>query len=1103
MKRVRRCHTFVKNRMSDRKSHRIFRVRRQLECLEHRLCFSLVSWDGGGDGISWDDSLNWDSNTLPTSTDDVVIDVPGEPTVRHVAGNTVVNSITSSEILVLAGGTLTINATSSLTTLTIESGTLTSGDLSMDRLFWDGASTMTGAGTTTIRPGGELHLRNSGPGFSILDGRTLDNFGTAFKSANGQFRGENIAVVNNYGTFNINAGGKFGSSTGATFSNHGEFIKASGGETQFEWRFDNHGSVDLQQGALQLFGGGTNSGSYEAAPATSLVFGGTTNLESTSVVASDGEVRFHDRFGGGLQSISATIEGTYNVHGATVIGSGSADFTNSNLVSLGDSLTMSASVSNDCCAPFFANFGENDLAVRRVEIIGGNDSMVVVRNMSVAEELVWQGGTMTGPGTTTILPGGTAQFFGGKVEDRVVDNYGTARWFSGSLEGAVDLRGENSVINNFGTFEMESRGRLLSSITSIFSNYGLFVMTAPGTVESQWAFWNYGELRLQSGLLNFTGASFVQFAGETMLRGGQIGSVPVRPLRVDGGVLSGDGEIAGSVINRAVVAPGTTALPIGAISVFGSYTQEDSGTLSIDIGADASSDELRVSGVVQLDGQLAVTALSGAIVPMGASFVIVSNEGADAVVGEFNDSQVTLADAKFAITYTGGDGNDVQLIPIAFSMLSGNVYDDFDNDGGLDVGESGIAGVNITLSGNDANGPVNRTTHTSADGSYSFGDVLPGTYAITASQSSDLLDGKEQAGTLGGTVDNIQDSNVISQIVVPSGGLEGTDYDFAEIRPSDLQGLVWQDFNNDGQVNFGEKAIENVSIAISGTDDRSNAVNLSALTDIDGVYMFVDLRPGEYTLTETQAAGFEDGLDVAGTVNGSPMGDNSVNEVISEIVIALPGSVAVNYNFGERPAGGGGVTAGQTATIGFWQNNNGQALIESLNSGAASTQLANWLAATFDNMYGADAGPNNLTGMTNADVADFYSALFLRKKKESLELGLGGPVKMDAQVMAVAFATYVTNLNLADTVAANYGFLVTENGVGTSLFNVGDSGEAFNVADNTSLAVLDLLFATNENTRLGVLYDLDGDGDADDNWETTLRTLANDVYSVINEQGRI
>jgi len=203
------------------------------------------------------------------------------------------------------------------------------------------------------------------------------------------------------------------------------------------------------------------------------------------------------------------------------------------------------------------------------------------------------------------------------------------------------------------------------------------------------------------------------------------------------------------------------------------------------------------------------------------------------------------------------------------------------------------------------------------------------------------------------------------------------------------------------------------------------------------------------------------------------------------------------------------VSAGQTATIGFWQNKNGQELIESLNGGENATQLADWLSVTFVNMYGdADGlGPlvneNDLTGLTNADVAEFYSDLFRRKKKEAVQLGLGGPAKMDAQVLAVALASYVTNETLAGTTAEAYGFLVTTNGVGVTTFDVGDAGLAFDVADNTFVTVLDLLFATNNHSINGVLYDEDGDGDADDDFETLLRTLANDVYSAINEQGDI
>jgi hypothetical protein len=56
------------------------------------------------------------------------------------------------------------------------------------------------------------------------------------------------------------------------------------------------------------------------------------------------------------------------------------------------------------------------------------------------------------------------------------------------------------------------------------------------------------------------------------------------------------------------------------------------------------------------------------------------------------------------------------------------------------------------------------------------------------------------------------------------------------------------------------------------------------------------------------------------------------------------------------------------------------------------------------------------------------------------------------------------------------------------------------------MQIIDLLLATDRMSLDGLLYDdADGDGEGDgtiDDWEQLLRTLANDVYSAINEWGR-
>ncbi len=172
-------------------------------------------------------------------------------------------------------------------------------------------------------------------------------------------------------------------------------------------------------------------------------------------------------------------------------------------------------------------------------------------------------------------------------------------------------------------------------------------------------------------------------------------------------------------------------------------------------------------------------------------------------------------------------------------------------------------------------------------------------------------------------------------------------------------------------------------------------------------------------------------------------------------------------------------------------------VIKALNGGSASTQLGNWLAATFPDMLGARAGANDLTGKSNAAVAEFYRALFAAKK-----LPGSGPAKLDVQVMAVALAVYVTNQTLAGTTAASYGFLVTESGVGALTFNIGTSGAAFGVADGTEMVIMDILLATNDRTISGVLYDTNGDGVVQSS-ELLLRALANTVYTAINEAGQV
>jgi hypothetical protein len=211
-----------------------------------------------------------------------------------------------------------------------------------------------------------------------------------------------------------------------------------------------------------------------------------------------------------------------------------------------------------------------------------------------------------------------------------------------------------------------------------------------------------------------------------------------------------------------------------------------------------------------------------------------------------------------------------------------------------------------------------------------------------------------------------------------------------------------------------------------------------------------------------------DGTTSLGVITGS----NSSFTVCGSHTYGAAGSYAVNVQISNPntqsattsdPASvtglGRGVTSGMTAGIGFWDNKNGQALIDSFNGGATATALGNWLAASFPNLYGAGAGANSLASKTNAQVASYFQAMF----------ALGG-TQCQAQVLATALNVYATTSSLGGDAGAAYGFAVSATGLGARSYNVGKDGAAFGVANNTTLNVYELLVAVNKRAKSGVLY---------------------------------
>jgi len=270
-----------------------------------------------------------------------------------------------------------------------------------------------------------------------------------------------------------------------------------------------------------------------------------------------------------------------------------------------------------------------------------------------------------------------------------------------------------------------------------------------------------------------------------------------------------------------------------------------------------------------------------------------------------NSNTITAVAIPAQSNATGPGYNFGETLP---SSISGSAYLDTDNNGIRNVGETGLANVPITLTGTDVYGrTVTLSAATDANGNYAFTGLRPSNgagYTVTEDESayvpSTYLDGKATPGSLGGVSGGAAPNDNISGIVTPQGAASAAN-DFAELVPATLSGSVYVDANNNGVRNAGEAGIPNTTITLTGTDDHGAAVNRNTLTDAQGNFSFADLRPGEYTLTETQPAGYGDGLDALGTLGGT-LGD----DVLSNIGVT-PGANGSGYTFGEKSASISGV----------------------------------------------------------------------------------------------------------------------------------------------------------------------------------------------------
>jgi len=233
-----------------------------------------------------------------------------------------------------------------------------------------------------------------------------------------------------------------------------------------------------------------------------------------------------------------------------------------------------------------------------------------------------------------------------------------------------------------------------------------------------------------------------------------------------------------------------------------------------------------------------------------------------------------------------------ELLP---GSIQGRVHGDTDGDCEYDEGEVLIEGVVIQLL--NAEGEVIAQTTTDANGEYKFDELAPGTYSVREFTPEGYFDGGEQVGTGSSTNNGIVGGNdLLSQIEINSGE-KLISYDFCELLPGGISGIVHADTDGDCEIDPEETRLEGVVVQLLNSEGE---VIAETTTDANGEYVFDNLAPGTYAVRELTPEGYFDGGEKVGTGSATHGGVWGGNDLLTEIEINS-GDHLINYNFCELP----------------------------------------------------------------------------------------------------------------------------------------------------------------------------------------------------------
>jgi hypothetical protein len=362
-------------------------------------------------------------------------------------------------------------------------------------------------------------------------------------------------TINNSGNYDVTFDGKAIFNGNGTFNNSGTFTKTTGpGTDSVDIFLNNSGAVRVQNGTLAIAGGGSSSGTFNAAAGAQIQF----------------------------------VNGYVFTNGTRFIGAGSIFFADFVTLTLGGAITNNSQVLSHAEMSLNGDMtwsGSGTLTLANGAQIDGTGTFTNASTINGAGAI--------GSGVIGIINASGA-LIDANVSGQTLDVNPSA---AGGLNNAGTMRASNG-----GILVLEGSGG------GAFSNTGTIEAITGGSLVFGGAVTSSGIVDLGSSTLNITG-SYTQTAGTFRMRGGTVTSTST--LDFQGGVLDAHGTINGNISNAATLEP---ALGGNGLTVNGNLTLLGSSHLSFQLGGVTQGSQysfLNVNGTVALSGNLVVSFANG------------------------------------------------------------------------------------------------------------------------------------------------------------------------------------------------------------------------------------------------------------------------------------------------------------------------------------------------------------------------------------------------------------------------------------------------------------------------------------------------------------